>query len=304
MSRARATLFFHWWCCLLKRGIGLRQTVDEIKRVSGQDVAEIRKHNEEENAGEVSQKAGFGMDSNKGFKEAVQCIGDENLEGHCGHRDPDPNVTRAANRLNKGRYAYRFVKRLFDIVFSLFVLVALGPIWLFVAIAIKIDDPDGPIVFTQTRVGKDGKLFRMHKFRSMYADAEEHLASLSEFNEKTGPVFKMKDDPRVTRVGRVIRKLSLDEVCQFVDVLTGTMSIVGPRPALPDEVATYDGYQAQRLLVKPGITCYWQTRKDRDSISFDEWMDLDMLYIQECSMWVDFKIVVQTIGVVVTAQGS
>ena len=158
--------------------------------------------------------------------------------------------------------------------------------------------------FSQERVGKDGSTFRMLKFRSMCVDAEDRLAELKELNEKTGPVFKIAEDPRITRVGKWLRKLSLDELPQFINVLRADMSIVGPRPALPVEVATYNDYQRQRLLVKPGMTCYWQTRRNRDSITFDEWVDLDLLYIKTCSVWSDLKLIIQTIGVVLTAQGS
>lgn len=144
----------------------------------------------------------------------------------------------------------------------------------------------------------------MLKFRSMCVDAEVKLAELKELNEKTGPVFKIADDPRITRVGKWLRKLSLDELPQFVNVLFSDMSVVGPRPALPNEVATYNDYQRQRLLVKPGLTCYWQTRRNRDSVTFDEWVDLDLLYIKKCSVWSDLKLIVQTVGVVLTAQGN
>ena len=202
------------------------------------------------------------------------------------------------------RLAYRFIKRAFDIVFSAAVLVLFCWLFAIIAIAIKIDDPKGPIIFKQQRVGKNGKTFNMYKFRTMCVDAEEKLASLRELNEKTGPVFKIAEDPRVTRVGKWLRKTSADEFMQFANVLAGQMSIVGPRPALPSEVATYNDYQRQRLLVKPGLTCYWQTRMNRDSISFDEWVDLDLLYIRKCNVWADFKLIIQTIGVVLTAQGS
>lgn len=202
------------------------------------------------------------------------------------------------------RVAYRAVKRGFDIVFSLFVLVCFCWLFAIVAILVKIDDPKGPVIFAQDRVGRGGRVFRMHKFRSMRVDAEERLEELRELNEKTGPVFKIKEDPRVTRVGRWLRKLSLDELPQFWDVLKGDISIVGPRPALPSEVACYTPYQRQRLLVKPGITCYWQTRRDRDSIDFDEWVDLDLLYIKKCGVLTDLKLIIQTVGVVLTAQGS
>ena len=202
------------------------------------------------------------------------------------------------------RVAYRFLKRAFDIVFSAAVLVVFCWLYAIIAILIKVDDPKGPVFFSQERVGKDGRTFRMLKFRSMCVDAEEKLAELRELNEKTGPVFKIAEDPRITRVGKWLRKLSLDELPQFINVLRSDMSIVGPRPALPAEVATYNDYQRQRLLVKPGMTCYWQTRRNRDSITFDEWVDLDLLYIRQCSVWADFKLIIQTVGVVLTAQGS
>lgn len=202
------------------------------------------------------------------------------------------------------RIAYRFVKRVFDFAFSAAVLVLLSWLFVIIAILVKVDDPKGPVFFKQTRVGKNGREFEMLKFRSMCVDAEEKLADLKELNEKTGPVFKIAEDSRITRVGKWLRKLSLDELPQFINVLRSDMSIVGPRPALPAEVATYDDYQRQRLLVKPGLTCYWQTRRNRDSITFDEWVDLDLLYIKKCSVWSDLKLIIQTVGVVLTAQGN
>lgn len=215
----------------------------------------------------------------------------------------DAETTLAAERLGH-RYGFRVAKRAFDILFSALVLVLLCWVYAIVAIAIKFDDPHGPVFFRQQRVGKDGKRFTMWKFRSMYADAEERFEALRAYNEKDGPVFKIKDDPRITRVGRFIRKTSLDEMPQFWNILRGDMSIVGPRPALPREVAEYTPRQRQRLLVKPGVTCYWQTRRNRDDISFDEWVDLDLLYIRNCSVWSDIKLIIQTIGVVLTAQGE
>ena len=204
----------------------------------------------------------------------------------------------------EGRSLYRGFKRLFDIVFSLAIIVFLSPLFIATAIAIKIDDPEGPVFFKQERVGRYGKTFKMYKFRSMVADAEARLKDLQDLNEKDGPVFKIREDPRITRVGKFIRKTSIDEFPQFFNVLLGQMSVVGPRPALPKEVAQYNDYQRQRLLMKPGITCYWQTRRNRDSITFDEWIDLDLLYIRKCSVWSDFKLIIQTIGVVLTMQGS
>ncbi len=223
---------------------------------------------------------------------------------HMGEFDPDAATAAAAARLCEGRYAYRFVKRAFDIVFSGLVLIAFSWLFLLTAIAIKIDDPSGPVFFGQHRIGRDGKRFRMWKFRSMCADAEERLAELQAKNEKDGPVFKMADDPRITRVGHLIRKTSIDELPQFLNVFKGDMTVVGPRPALPKEVEEYTPRQEQRLLVKPGMTCFWQTRRNRDAISFDEWVELDLLYIKKCSAWTDFKLVIQTVGVVLTAQGS
>lgn len=223
--------------------------------------------------------------------------------GGMGDSEPDPDTAEAAERLS-ARLAYRFVKRAFDVAFSAAVLVLFGWVYVITAIAIKLDDPEGPVFYSQDRVGRAGKKFRMWKFRSMCADAETKLAELQAQNEKDGPVFKIAEDPRVTRVGRFIRKTSIDELPQFINVLLGHMSVVGPRPGLPNEVAAYTPRQRQRLLVKPGITCYWQTRRNRDSISFDEWVELDLLYIRKCSVWSDFKLIVQTVGVVLTAQGS
>jgi exopolysaccharide biosynthesis polyprenyl glycosylphosphotransferase len=218
------------------------------------------------------------------------------------HTILDLEAVQAARRL-ASRYGYRVAKRLFDIMFSLLVLVLLSWVYAAVAIAIK-HDSEGPVFFNQERVGKDGKTFKMHKFRSMYVDAEERLKDLQDLNEKDGPVFKIKDDPRITHVGHFIRKTSIDELPQFINVLKGDMSIVGPRPALPREVRQYTPYQKERLLVKPGITCFWQTRRNRDDISFDEWVGLDLLYIKKCSVLTDLKLIIQTIGVVLTAQGN
>lgn len=250
--------------------------------------------------------AGVVADPEEALLEASAPAAHTNTEGTVGHQAPaaiDPATQAAAERLRTGRLGYRFCKRAFDVVFSLVVLVGLCWLYAIVAAAIKLDDPHGPVVFKQVRVGRDGKEFQMYKFRSMVTDAETRLAQLLERNEKTGPVFKLHDDPRVTRVGRVIRKVSLDELPQFVNVLKGDLSVVGPRPALPREVAAYDGHQRQRLLVKQGLTCYWQTRRDRDSITFDQWIDLDLLYIRKCSAWTDLKLIVQTVGCVLTAQG-
>ena len=222
----------------------------------------------------------------------------------CGSAEKDAETEAAAWRLRSGRIRYRVVKRAFDVVFSACVLVCLSWLFLIIAVAIKLDDPEGPVLFSQVRVGRDGREFRMWKFRSMVADAESRLAALSSRNEKDGPVFKIADDPRITRVGHVLRKLSLDELPQFWNVLVGDLSVVGPRPALPKEVEKYTPRQRQRLSVKQGLTCLWQTRRDRDSITFDEWVELDLLYIRKCSVLTDLKLIIQTVGCVLTAQGS
>lgn len=199
---------------------------------------------------------------------------------------------------------YETGRRIQDILLSLIAIVGLSPLMLLTALAILIDDPKGSPIFAQERVGRGGKPFRLLKFRSMCVDAEDKLAALRSDNEMDGPVFKIKDDPRITRVGRIIRKVSIDELPQLFNILKGDMSIVGPRPALPGEVAEYGEYERQRLLVKPGLTCYWQVQPRRNDISFDEWMDLDIKYIQERSFAVDWKIIFKTFGAVLTGQGE
>ena len=191
---------------------------------------------------------------------------------------------------------YMFCKRAMDIIGSLAGLILLSPLLLIIAIAIKIEDPKGSIFFAQQRCGKDNKLFPMYKFRSMVSNAEELLEELMEHNEMDGPVFKIKDDPRITKVGKFIRKTSLDELPQLFNILRGDMSIVGPRPAIPHEVAEYNDYQRQRLLVKPGLTCIWQV-SGRNSIGFDEWMEMDLEYITTRSLWMDIKLIFKTVGV-------
>ena len=191
---------------------------------------------------------------------------------------------------------YIFCKRAMDIIGSLAGLILLSPLLLIIAIAIKIEDPKGSIFFAQQRCGKDNKLFPMYKFRSMVSNAEELLEELMEHNEMDGPVFKIKDDPRITKVGKFIRKTSVDELPQLFNILRGDMSIVGPRPAIPHEVAEYNDYHKQRLLVKPGLTCIWQV-SGRNSIGFDEWMEMDLEYITTRSLWMDIKLIFKTVGV-------
>lgn len=201
------------------------------------------------------------------------------------------------------RNAYCFFRRLQDIIFSLIAILTLLPIMIFTSIAIIIDDPKGGPFFSQLRVGKDGKIFKMYKFRSMVVDAEEQLQMLLKDNEMDGPAFKISDDPRITRVGKFIRKTSIDELPQLFNILRGDMSIVGPRPALPREVEQYTLYQTQRLLITPGLTCYWQIQPNRNDISFDDWVEMDIRYIRERSFFVDWKIILKTIVSVFTKQG-
>lgn len=203
---------------------------------------------------------------------------------------------------NSKRSVYFFVKRIFDIVSSLCAMIVLSPVFLVTALAIKIED-GGPAVFSQDRVGKDGKLFKMYKFRSMYIDAEDRLSDLAEQNEADGPVFKIKNDPRITKVGRFIRKYSIDELMQLVNVFKGDMSVIGPRPALPNEVEEYDDFARKRLLVKPGLSCYWQI-SGRSNIGFEEWMKLDVKYINEMSIITDVKIILLTIPAVLKGDGA
>ncbi|MCC8357219.1 MAG: sugar transferase [Oscillospiraceae bacterium] len=198
----------------------------------------------------------------------------------------------------KPRRAYFLTKRVFDVVFSLVALICLSPLFLVLSVLIFLDDPHGSPFFVQTRIGKDGREFKFYKFRSMVVNAEELLPKLWDKNERDGRTFKMKDDPRITRVGRFIRRTSIDELPQLLNVLKGDMSIVGPRPPLPREVETYSAYEMQRLMIKPGLTCYWQTLKHRHELSFEEWVELDLKYIENCSLRVDAKLIFKTFSVI------
>ena len=193
---------------------------------------------------------------------------------------------------------YRVTKRFCDIILSAAGLLVISPLLLVVAIAIKVEDPAGPVFFSQMRVGTDGKLFRMYKFRSMATDAEARLEALIAKNEVDGAMFKMKDDPRVTRVGKIIRKISVDELPQLWNVLNGSMSLVGPRPCLPREYAQYTDYDKQRLLVKPGCTGLWQV-SGRNHVGFVDMVKLDIYYIQHRSLLGDLKIIFRTVGVMI-----
>jgi len=196
----------------------------------------------------------------------------------------------------------RNLKRILDFAVALVMVIMAAPIMLFTALAIWLDSP-GPVLFRQTRVGKWGEEFPCYKFRSMYIDAELRLKELSALNEADGPVFKIKDDPRVTRVGRIIRKLSIDELPQLFNVLKGEMSLVGPRPALPREVAQYEYDQIRRLHAIPGITGLQQV-SGRSDVDFKRWVELDLQYIAEQSLWKDIQILLKTIPAVIWSKGA
>lgn len=208
------------------------------------------------------------------------------------------------NNILSKKKNYLHFKRFADIVCSFIGLILLSPILLITALAIIIDDPKGSPIFLQERIGLNGKKFKMLKFRSMVVDAEDKLDNLLKNNEMDGPAFKIAKDPRITRVGKLIRKTGIDELPQLFNIIKGDMSIVGPRPALPREVKQYNKYQMQRLCITPGITCYWQIQPNRNSISFDKWIDLDIKYIKERSLWTDIKIIFKTFNIVITAEGK
>ena len=190
---------------------------------------------------------------------------------------------------------YEIFKRGIDIIGAGSGLLLLSPVIAIVACAVKFTSK-GPIFFSQKRVGKNGKIFDMYKFRSMVVNAEELKEKLAHQNEMSGPMFKMKDDPRVTKVGKFIRKTSLDELPQLWNVLKGDMSLVGPRPSLPKEVKQFEKWMYKRLTVKPGLTCYWQV-SGRNNIDFEDWMKLDISYVEDRNLWIDIKLIFKTVGV-------
>ena len=199
---------------------------------------------------------------------------------------------------------YWMGRRAQDVFFSLLALIVLAVPMAIVALVIWADSPGASPIFSQDRVGRDGKIFKFYKFRSMIPNAEARLKDVLAQNEMDGPVFKMKNDPRITRVGRFIRRTSIDELPQLINILKGDMSIVGPRPALPREVAQYTDYERQRLYVTPGLTCYWQIQPNRNELTFDEWMELDLKYIHDRNFWLDWKLIFQTIWAVVRMYGA
>ena len=188
---------------------------------------------------------------------------------------------------------YEVIKRIIDIVASFTGLIVLSPLMLVVSILIKLESK-GEVIFKQKRVGLNGKEFYMYKFRSMVINAEELKAELESQNEMSGPMFKMKDDPRITRIGKFIRKTSIDELPQLINVIKGDMSLVGPRPSLPKEVEKFEQWMRERLEVKPGLTCIWQI-SGRNNIDFEDWMKRDIKYVRERSFTLDIKLILKTV---------
>ncbi|MGE5420092.1 MAG: sugar transferase, partial [Chloroflexota bacterium] len=185
---------------------------------------------------------------------------------------------------------------------SLAVIIAFSPVFLIIALLVKFSSP-GPVIFKQARVGLRGRPFDLYKFRTMVANAEQIRNQLSEKNEVDGPVFKIKDDPRVTGVGKFLRRTGLDELPQLFNVLKGEMSLIGPRPPLLSETKQYKRWQLRRLSVKPGLSCFWQIKPERNSIRFDKWMELDLAYIDNWSIRLDLIILFKTVGTVFKRSG-
>lgn len=199
-------------------------------------------------------------------------------------------------------WLHTFAKRSLDVIGASLGLVLLAPLVLVTALAIKLESR-GPVLFTQQRVGRDGKLFKLYKFRSMVDGADAQKATLAAKNEYSGVAFKIRADPRVTRIGRFIRKFSIDELPQLLNILKGEMSLVGPRPVVVAEALRYQPWQLRRFAATPGLTCLWQV-SGRSNISFDDWMRLDLAYIDRWSLWLDLKLILKTVRVVLTAEGA
>lgn len=215
----------------------------------------------------------------------------------------DVSFVKKQNKVMVNRHGvYHIFKRCMDIVLSVFALIIFSPLMIIVVFAILLED-GGPVIYKQKRNGLKGKVFWIYKFRSMCKDAEVKHSKLLKYNELDGPAFKMKNDPRLTRVGRIIRKVSIDELPQFINIIKGEMSIVGPRPLPIYETKQCTPYQRQRLIVKPGLTCYWQC-SGRNNISFDEWMEMDLKYLKEESLLVDALIILLTVKAVITTKGA
>ncbi len=197
---------------------------------------------------------------------------------------------------------YKLIKRVMDVLLSAAALLILSPVFLITAVVIKCEDR-GPVFFVQQRAGKDMKPFSIYKFRSMYVDAEKRMDEMMKNNEQTGHAFKIKNDPRITRAGKVIRRFSIDELPQLINIIKGDMSIVGPRPILTFQMEACSPYERQRLVVQPGLTCYWQIG-GRADVTWEEWVELDLDYIEDMGLWTDFKIIARTVPVVFRGDGA
>lgn len=217
---------------------------------------------------------------------------------------PPRNGWLDRRQVQQGRRLYRAARRFQDVLLAGAALAVLWPAMAAVALAVWLDSPGGSPFFVQQRVGQNGRLFRLYKFRTMVPDAEARLEQVLPCNEMDGPVFKMQRDPRVTRLGRWLRRAGIDELPQLLNVLKGEMSLVGPRPALPREADRYTPYQRQRLYVKPGLTCLWQVQPDRNQITFDRWVELDLEYIRRRSLRLDWVLIFKTFGAVGRMYGA
>ncbi|MCB0805051.1 MAG: sugar transferase [Bacteroidales bacterium] len=234
------------------------------------------------------------------FRMQSQLFSKSNTKTHLNHFDDTPFIT--FDNTPSDHFALK-VKNTFSITAAFLILLIWSPVMLMIALGIKLTSP-GPVMFKQKRVGLRGRTFYMYKFRTMVVNAEELKASLMELNEADGPVFKIKKDPRITAIGRFLRKSGLDELPQFINVLKGDMSLVGPRPPVPDEVKQYERWQLRRLSMKPGITCTWQIKPNRNDISFEDWMKMDLHYIDNWSNKLDLVLFFKTIKTVFKGSGS
>ncbi len=249
-------------------------------------------------AGVRSEKSG--AEARNGSSPTPETVG---ASADAAHSQAQPAGTGASNLAGAFTHPVSFGRRFIDVLVSGTALVALSPVFLIAALAVKLTTP-GPIIFKQQRAGRGGVPFTFYKFRSMYLDAEARKAALAEKNEhRTGPIFKMKKDPRITPVGRILRKTSIDELPQLYNVLKGDMTLIGPRPPTLDEIAKYDLWQRKRLDLTGGITCIWQV-SGRSEIKFDEWVRMDIEYQRKRSLWFDVKLLFRTIGAVVSGRGA
>lgn len=227
----------------------------------------------------------------------------ETKHGAAQQKQPREEIWLNREEMLVSKRSYWFFRRLQDIVFSTAALLLLWPLMLVVAMLIMLDDPRGGPIYAQKRVGRDGKIFHLYKFRSMHMDAERQADEELERSQSGAPMFLIGKDPRVTAVGRFIRRTSIDELPQLFNILKGDMSFVGPRPALPREVAFYSPYQRQRLFVQPGLTGLWQIHPNRNEMSFEDWIDLDLTYARDRSFLLDCKIILMTFRAVLGGQG-